>query len=75
MNAGTLYEEKKTLVDKVIVLTEENNRMDQAIMKILKFVHEHANDSQNPLDRILRDRVIEEVLKCSNQYEPDSGTT
>lgn len=75
MDHSTLYDEKRTLVEKVVALTEENHKMDQALMKILKMVHQHANDSQNPLDRVLRDQVIEEVIKCSNHYGQNKGTT
>ena len=75
MNVGTLYSEKRTLVEKVLALTEQSQNQDHALIKILKMVITHAQDSQNPLDRVLRDRVIDEVLKLDKINEPDSGTT
>jgi hypothetical protein len=69
MEHSTLYDEKRTLVDKVLDLTEQNHLQDQLIMKILKMVNQYARDSQNPLDRVLRDRIIDEVLKAVPDVE------
>ena len=69
MNAGTLYDEKRTLVDKVLELTEQNHLQDQVIIKMLQMVNQHASDSLNPLDRVLRDQMIDEVLKTLPNVE------
>lgn len=63
MEHSTLYDEKRTLVEKVVALTEINHKQDQLIMIMLKKVNEHCRYTGSPIDEMLCDEFNDLVLK------------